>query len=525
MRHPMPAPPSRDDAKPSSLGGSIPKRAWVILGMLLMLAAFTACAGKSSTCACGPVPTAPTFIVQPADQTVALGASATFTATISSGTPPSYQWKRNGVDIAGATNASYTLPMATTADAGTAFSLMATNAGGAATSRSAVLTVSNPTVPAEFADLYPALQTPIGSFNQAVSTAWNGQKSSVAFGGELPTANANQGRKLLSGTALTSVRLELDRLKALGLQSVTVCMGFPVLYGPFHTWNGNPSDAAAFLGFYQSVATEIHNRDMKMIVESSLLFPGVYSSGSGFNLSGYYATLSVSQLTAAHSAMLAALATQVRPDWINLGSEPDTQATLFNNPSLNTPSGFASLIAAEVAAIHAAGSTVPLGAGVGTWQSNAASYLPALAATGIDYFDLHVYPVNLGFLDKLTTLTDAALAYGKPVAISEAWLSKERDSEFTQYNAATDQTIFSRDAFAFWAPLDQAFLGALVKFAHWKHLLYLSPFWTTRFHAYVDYQPGLSPAQITDLGNQAASAAMQAGTASSTGVCYGSAIK
>jgi len=93
-----------------------------------------------------------------------------------------------------------------------------------------------------------------------------------------------------------------------------------------------------------------------------------------------------------------------------------------------------------------------------------------------------------------TTLTDAALALGKPVAISEAWLSKERDSEFTQYNAATDQTIFSRDAFAFWAPLDQAFLGALVKFAHWKHLLYLSPFWTTRFHAYVDYQPGLSPA-------------------------------
>jgi len=88
-----------------------------------------------------------------------------------------------------------------------AISLMATNAGGAATSRSAVLTVSNPTVPAEFADLYPALQTPIGSFNQAVSTAWNGQKSSVAFGGELPTANANQGRKLLSGTALTSVQI------------------------------------------------------------------------------------------------------------------------------------------------------------------------------------------------------------------------------------------------------------------------------------------------------------------------------
>jgi hypothetical protein len=499
------------------------------LTLALIVGSLVGCgSGSGGSSVTLPTPgSAPSFSLQPLDQTVALGNSVTFMAGVSGIPAPVFQWKRDSVDIAGATSATYTIPVTTISDNGARFSVTAVNSAGSAISNTVLLTITMPQVPSAYVDLYSSLQGPLAGFDRGVTNTWNGQKSDVNFGGELLSANANRGQQLLRPNVLAGVRRELDSLKALGLRSVTVCIGFPVLYTPFFQFNGNAQDAAAYLAFYQTVASEIHQRNMKMVVESSLLFPGVYSAGSGFNLSGYYATLSVSELITAHGEMLALLAQQVRPDWINLGSEPDTMAANFGNQSLSTPAVFSALIAQEVARIRATGSTISLGAGVGTWKSNGAEFIQALAATGIDFIDLHIYPINMGFLDRLTQFTDYAQSFGKPVAISEAWLSKERDSEFSQYNAATDQTIFSRDAFSFWAPLDQTFLGSLVKFAHWKRLIYFSPFWTKYFHAYLDYPAvqGMTPGQITALSEQAASAALQAGTESTTGVFYGNAIR
>ena len=56
---------------------------------------------------------APSITTHPASQTVPAGGTATFTVA-ASGTPPlAYQWQRNGVDIPGATSASYSLSSVT----------------------------------------------------------------------------------------------------------------------------------------------------------------------------------------------------------------------------------------------------------------------------------------------------------------------------------------------------------------------------------------------------------------------------
>src|SRR6185436_9578800 len=59
------------------------------------------------------MPSAPQITQQPAHRSVPVGGIATFTVS-ATGTPPlSYQWQKNGVDIPGATSASYaTLPVA-----------------------------------------------------------------------------------------------------------------------------------------------------------------------------------------------------------------------------------------------------------------------------------------------------------------------------------------------------------------------------------------------------------------------------
>jgi Immunoglobulin domain len=84
---------------------------------------------------------APAFTVQPRDQSARVASPVTFTAAASGSPTPTYQWKKNGVLISGATGASYTISSVKSSDAGT-YTVMATNSHGRVTSAGAVLRVS-----------------------------------------------------------------------------------------------------------------------------------------------------------------------------------------------------------------------------------------------------------------------------------------------------------------------------------------------------------------------------------------------
>ncbi len=83
---------------------------------------------------------APVITAQPRDKTLGVGTSATFTVSATGVPAPTYQWRRNGVDISGATSASYTIGSLTLNSAG-AYSVVVTNSAGSVTSRNAQLTV------------------------------------------------------------------------------------------------------------------------------------------------------------------------------------------------------------------------------------------------------------------------------------------------------------------------------------------------------------------------------------------------
>ncbi len=83
----------------------------------------------------------PTVIQQPRDVTATVGQKATFKVK-ATGTPPlSYQWKKNGIDIVGATRSKYVTPALTIEDNGAKFSVVVSNSAGSVTSRRAKLTV------------------------------------------------------------------------------------------------------------------------------------------------------------------------------------------------------------------------------------------------------------------------------------------------------------------------------------------------------------------------------------------------
>lgn len=135
-------------------------------------------------------PVAPSVTTQPANRTVFAGQTATFSVTASGTAPLSYQWRKNGASIAGATSATYTTPAETTSDSGAAFTVLVSNSAGNVTSNSATLTV-NPDPTAPGITTQPASQTITAGLTATFSVTAAGtaplsyqwQKNGVAVSG------------------------------------------------------------------------------------------------------------------------------------------------------------------------------------------------------------------------------------------------------------------------------------------------------------------------------------------------------
>ncbi|HTQ63006.1 MAG TPA: immunoglobulin domain-containing protein [Candidatus Solibacter sp.] len=95
-----------------------------------------------ATLTVGAAAVAPTITVQPANQIVTAGQTATFSVTATGTAPLSYQWQMNASDITGATSPSFTTPVTTVADSGELFRVNVSNSVGTTPSNTATLTVN-----------------------------------------------------------------------------------------------------------------------------------------------------------------------------------------------------------------------------------------------------------------------------------------------------------------------------------------------------------------------------------------------
>ena len=113
-------------------------------------------------------PAPPVITSQPVGRTITAGQTASFSVTVSGTSPFTYQWKKNGTAMSGATSASYTTPPTTTSDSGALFTVTVTNSVGNVTSSAATLTVN-------VASIAPSITTQPSS-----STVMVGQTASFA---------------------------------------------------------------------------------------------------------------------------------------------------------------------------------------------------------------------------------------------------------------------------------------------------------------------------------------------------------
>lgn len=146
------------------------------------------------------VSSAPSITSQPSSRTVNAGQTATFSVGAQGTGTLTYQWKKGGTAISGATSSSYTTPATTTADNGAQFSVTVTNGVGSVTSNSATLTVN-------------AAATLILNANQ---TSLNFSSVNIGSNSTLPVTLTNGGN---SNVTISNVMISGAGYTASGAQS------------------------------------------------------------------------------------------------------------------------------------------------------------------------------------------------------------------------------------------------------------------------------------------------------------------
>jgi len=148
------------------------------------------CGSVESDIATLTLKSGPSIQVQPLSQVVCMGSTVDFNVNATGTEPLSYQWKKNGADIAGANADTYTIPSASAGDAGS-FSVIVSNCCGSVESSAAALAVNSmPLIQTQ-----PLSQETCSGSSVAFSVEASGTEPIVyqwkKDGVEIPGANSN----------------------------------------------------------------------------------------------------------------------------------------------------------------------------------------------------------------------------------------------------------------------------------------------------------------------------------------------
>ena len=168
------------------------------------------CTSVTSANAALTVNTPPLITTPPADQAICAGQSVTFSVT-AGGTNPTYQWRKNGVNIGGATSATYTKAGLISTDAGSYDVVVSVNSCSSVTSAAATLTVNTT----------PAITTQPAA-SQIICLGTSATFSVVASGTPAPTYQWKKGATNIPGATSSSYTIAAVAAADAGTYSVVV---------------------------------------------------------------------------------------------------------------------------------------------------------------------------------------------------------------------------------------------------------------------------------------------------------------
>jgi len=387
----------------------------------------------------------------------------------------------------------------------------ATDTVGPTTTAAALPIVQNPAppVPDPYRAQYDRLAAGLEPLRSAVASEGT-ERGSTVLGGHLLAANGNRGEALLAPATLEAVDVFLSRFAQLGLGGVTLTIAFPMLSADYPR-------SAEYLRFYEQVVAKVRAYGMTVAIELNAPFSGTVFSRLAFEKG----SLDLNGFVAGQRQMAQTIIDHLAPDYLAVFNEPDT---FSHNLGLHVddPATATEVVRGVLDGLDRRQTKV--GAGTGTWSTP--DYVEQfVTATSIDFVSLHLYPVNAGIVDNLERMVAAADGAGKPVVLDEAWLYKAAPGDAAaSSNVAAAPTVFVRDSYSFFQPLDQAFLELTAGYARQHRFAYVSPFWTGLFFSYLDVGDLRSDLTYAQASRQLAPmqyANAQAGEITETGALWG----
>ena len=254
----------------------------------ILIAAATRCGGA------GDVPThstavPPTIAQQPQNQSVTAPAPATFSVLATGTEPFSYQWRKNGNAIPGATQAGYGTPATAAIDSGSSFSVVVSNPAGSVTSASAILTVVSPSAASRLA--YTCVHGSNGPDICASDGDGTHQVTVVTdvAADETPTWSPDGSRiAFVAGDYSTNLRalwvVDADgtNKKSLGVYPVHYPAWSPIggkiafAYGPIYTVNEDGSKLTRLLSLNTSADRPAWSPDAKYLAFGTYTDSGIW---------------------------------------------------------------------------------------------------------------------------------------------------------------------------------------------------------------------------------------------------------
>ena len=328
---------------------------------------------NAATLTVNAAPVAPSITTQPSSVTITAGQTATFSVTATGTAPLTYQWKKNGTSITGATSASYTTPAETTADNGAQFAVTVSNSTGSVTSNAATLTVNA-------APVAPSITTQPSS---VTITAGQTATFSVTATGTAPlTYQWSQNGTAISGATSSSYTTPAETASASGAQfTVVVSNSAGSATSSAATLTVNPAPVAPSITTQPSSATITAGQTATFSVTATGTAPLSYQwSQNGTAISG---ATSASYTTPAETT--SASGTQFTVTVSNsAGNVTSSAATLTVNaapvaPSITTQPSSVTITAGQTAtfSVTAAG-TAPLSY---QWSQNGTAISGATASS------------------------------------------------------------------------------------------------------------------------------------------------
>jgi hypothetical protein len=364
-------------------------------------------------------------------------------------------------------------------------------------------------IPSKYQGEYSTLQGILNGFNSSLGPNPSSMNGFV-FATELLPANGNRGPALFQPNNLASVTTNLNALQSMGVQGVTIAIGYPLLDPTF-------PNSAQYLNYFKQVVSMVHARGMKVLIESQILFANTPYSPLTYD----WSSLPYSQFVVNHIAQDQLIINQIRPDYLEIGVEADTEAYLSGYSQLNTPSGWTSYIEQILSSLNK-GNT-KLVAGAGTWLG--VSFLTGFAIDPrLDMISTHVYPIYGNNLQTLLQIGKIAQQNNKRLVIDEAW--EEKVLQPATGHAGTGiggPSITQQDVFAFWSPIDSQFLELMAKFSETYPVDFFSPFDEEYFFAYLNWTPSLDVQgyfQLRAQLNPMVTQNMASNTLTPTGTAY-----